>query len=329
MDERITRTIPRRPGLFVFLLGIASFFLLSLGCVSNPQPETLLFTGARGSVQLEQAGGRSYQATHPVSLDATLLSRVLEGIRVRSKSSLTHTLMTERAEYAWVFSKEDQAVLAPYLAKALARATPSQQVRFWVQHPTTYGPATTEAILSVLGRSLYFTLAKYRVLPQKPDAVNMPNRRLPDPAGLRERTVFFVPEGAIRPDLFQPNESMGDPFLTTLVIDYHLLENLPVGFPEPPGVPSPTTSGSRTPNPDTQSHSGQELPVSSTPIQIRPTQEVSPEEFRSIKELVIKKDLELHALKEEILILRRELAEQKAEMEALKKTKGNSARSQR
>jgi hypothetical protein len=85
--------------------------------------------------------------------------------------------------------------------------------------------------------------------------------------------------------------------VTTLVVDYSLLATLPAS------QPSPAASSA--------SHA---LPAAaSSPA--KPAGQAAPtgEELQSVKELIIKKDMELEALKKELRSLRRQLTEREAE----------------
>jgi hypothetical protein len=56
------------------------------------------------------------------------------------------------------------------------------------------------------------------------------DRGTPEPHVVRNHTIFFVPEMALRPDLYTPSFTIDEGF-TTFVIDYNLLAMLPASQP--------------------------------------------------------------------------------------------------
>jgi hypothetical protein len=238
--------------------------------------------------------------------------------------SAVETLFDSKLKPTPVFSEQETGALALHLTAALSKAGPQQQVRFRLSHPVSpvayqeregaavgssqpapYGPEpeTTSGTLYAYGRSLYLTLDEYRQRPARPDAVNMPNRRLPDRTGLDRLRLglVFTPEAARRPDIFQQSGPMGDNRHTTLVIDYQLLATLPAATSQPAAVPpaakpepaqAPTSAG------------GPPRPEAS------PAEAATSRELQSVKDLLIKKDLEMQELKEELRSIRKQLDEQ-------------------
>src|SRR6185436_17092846 len=103
------------------------------------------------------------------------------------------------------------------------------------------GFETTEGNLYAFGTSLNVTLTKYRLRPESPNTINIPNRRMADDTGLKLTDVFFYPPDARRPDSYQPSKLLGEPLTSTLVIDYQLLAKLPASMLIPP---PPKTAGS-------------------------------------------------------------------------------------
>jgi hypothetical protein len=119
-------------------------------------------------------------------------------------------------------------------------------------------------------------------------------RPLPDPDGLRDREIKFIPEAAIRQDSDNESSWFSGPNDRTLVIDYQMLTKLLAMPPEPqhPAL-SPT---------------GRLVPSTSTPS-VQPYQ---PAPATS--------DAELRGFREELKAMQKKLSEQNAELERLKKS---------
>ena len=277
---------------------------------------------------MERLSDKRAQATHPIKLDTVVLRRILEGVRVKGHASAVQMLMASEADVTPAFTDDDVAFLTPLITQALLTATPQQHVRFSVVQPaiglssrrtgagvgssepmTGLTTETTSGTLYVHGLSVHLTLTEYRRRPERGDTINMPNRRLPDPTGLATREVLFIPEAAQRPDAYKAGGIFGEPLLTTLVIDYEKLAKLAV-IPEQALQPTvKARTEERQPAPDaTSAHSDDK--------------EVSREDYQSVKDLVIKKDMELERLKKEMQSLKRQLEERDAQAEPRKqKTK--------
>ena len=93
---------------------------------------------------------------------------------------------------------------------------------------------STGGSLYAYGRSLYVTWPGIDIEAERPDTINLANRRLPDESGLANRTVLFVPETAKRPDSYRDSHSTD----STLVIDYELLARLPVSSESSTPIPA-------------------------------------------------------------------------------------------
>jgi hypothetical protein len=192
----------------------------------------------RGAVYVDRFPDRSFQASHPMTLSADTMARVLRGVVVKDSRA---------------FRDEDVEYLAPLLVEGLTRAASDQQVGFHViqigtlNSPQSVGPVfclssvrfpgtcsseqplglgaaeSTKGSLYSYGRSLYLTLTEYRHRLGQAETINMANRRISNPAGLANRTVHIVPESAKRPDSCRTAQSTD----ATLVIDYDLLAAMP------------------------------------------------------------------------------------------------------
>ncbi len=329
----------RERGWSCSVLAVSLASSLAFGCASS-QPEMIIHESPKGSVYLERASDRSFQAAHPIKLDPSLITRVLRGVQVQEKSSL-QTLFSSHPKVVRTFSDEDAEFLAPLVATALSQAASDQHIGFRLTYPATgrsisggvgagvgssdpplssLGPETTSGTLYAYGRSLYLTLTQFRHTPERPDTINMANRRIPDPTGLNQREVLFVPEMARKPDSYQQSWLLGESSLTTLVIDYEFLAKLPSTQLEPAAHQEATPLSTQETQLPQSAQSGLGKQVEG--------ETATSEELRSMKELVIKKDMELEALKEELRSLRRQLTEREAELQKPKGKKKPAPHSQ-
>jgi len=319
--------------------------LALLSCSSTPRPDVIVHEGPEGGVYLERLGDRRVQATQPITLDHRLVARILNGIQVGEPKTAVQTLFASNTKPERVFSDQDTAFLAPLISSALSRATPDQQVRFLVVHlvsPIAHSPGggagigsstpqtgglqkeTTAGTAYAYGRSMHVTLDEYRHRAVKPDVISGPNRYYPDPSGLKEREVQFVPQSALRPDTYKHSNGK------TLVIDYDTLAKLPQ---TELANPTTTTTGAPISAPASVSTEAlaqaEDRPTMSPPTSseaMKPARQSAEEndEVRPLKDLVIKKDLELESVKKELRALRRQLSERDAQLDALRK-KGKTA----
>ncbi len=284
---------------------------------------------------LEPMANRYIEAAHPVTLPPETIARTLRGVLVQGRQTTIETLFESQEGIQRVFSEQDVAFLTPLLVKALSQAKPAQQVRFRItqfpryqrgqlsisdtggalvgssEHPT-YGPPLerTSGALFVYGLSLHLIVTEYRQKPQRPDNINMPNRRIPDVSNLDRVEILFAPKAALRPESYQEPGLLGEPHLTPIIIDYELLAKLPARQPQlAPPLNQPTAKEKAT-GPAVAAPS--QPPTDKAPA--KPTAEsASANDIQSVKELMLKKDKEMEALKEEIRVIKKQLAEQDAQ----------------
>lgn len=300
---------------------------LASGCASSPRSEATVHESARGSVyvSLDRVSDKSFQATHPIKLPPDVIARALRGLYVLEETSAAQAVFATQVKPVRAFSDEQIQFLAPSVAAALAEAVSDQRVEFRVVYPVPagllpegkgaavgssrpYSPGpgleTTGGTLYVYGLSVHLTLTKYRHRPERPDTINMPNRRLPDPTGLSQREVLFFPREALRPETHQQTGFLGEPDLKTFVIDYELLARLPAAQPAAasPSAAQPETLAGEPAQPSS--------PVTGSATKPSAQKAATVEDLQSMKELIIKKDMELEVLKEEMRSLRRQLEEQ-------------------
>jgi hypothetical protein len=161
---------------------------------------------AQGTVYLEQISDPSFQAAHPIQIDASVIALALNGIVLPNDTQAAGETSTPRR----AFAGSEVGYLAPLISESLRRAESRQQVGFNVGGIT--------GVVYAYGRSLYVTLNEYRS-----------GAGTVGGTGMAGRSLAFVPEAAKRPDSYlDPKSGPG-----TVAIDYELLAKLP-----PASVPS-------------------------------------------------------------------------------------------
>jgi hypothetical protein len=285
-------------------------FLLILGCLSFivdgcavSRPSIPIHEAALGTVFLEDVSDASFQAAHPTKLSETTVSDILRGVHTKEKTGLLlllgKALKSTNLNDIRTFSEDDIAFLTPHIATALAQATPNQRVGFHVYSAPEISPSqkvgqnreTTSGYLFADGLSLHFTLTQYRYRPgKKSNAGQKEPRPLPDTDGLRDREVTFLPEAAVRPDIYDRSGWMGKSEDRSLAIDYQLLTRVLAAPPPPVTQPVPTVTAPAPPP--------QTIPAQAPPVG--------------------KQDSDLQAFKEEMKALRKKVDEQEAELQRLK-----------
>ena len=287
------------------------FCLVGTACSATAPTSTAHFEDARGAVFLQHISDQSFHASHPISLEPALLTRVLSGILVQERQRALQAVLAGSSSAVSVFSAEDIQFLVPLIAGALAGAAADQSVGFSVATRRPGGSqleyATTETTagsLSAHGSSLYFSLSRYRSAPARTNTESIAHRRLPDPSGLSDRVLLFNPSFAQGSDTFHrpPADAATDQFL---VIDYQLLQQASPSAAAPVQVmprPQQTIEPSR--------QNGPVLPPSESPLNVQRALQQRDDEVHTLKDLIIKKDLELDALRQELQSIRRQLNEQ-------------------
>lgn len=260
-----------------------------VSCATGPDVDLVIHTSQRGSVSLERFHDRSFQAAHPVRLPPETIERVLRGLRVKPTQRALQTLIVGEPETIRVFTDEEVSYLGPLLTEGLVQAASDQQVGFRVStiSPTMGSSETTpqyapgESVsgsLYAYGRSLYLTLTRIRQSKERGNSSGMTDKRLPDPTGLSDHIVSFVPTSALRPDTYRDARSTK----ATVIVDYAMLAYVPIETAPPPTREAPLNAVS-----EPATSPGPPPPAT--------------------------KDAEIEALRQEIRDIKKKLAEQEAE----------------
>ncbi len=277
---------------------------MAVGC-AGPRLTTPIHEAPLGTVFLENVSDNSFQAAHPIKLSETTVADILRGVHTKEKTGLLlllgKALKSTNLNDIRTFSEDDIAFLTPHITTALAQATSNQRVGFHIystlgisQAPkTNQNRETTSGYVFADGLSLHFTLTQYRYQPgKKSNASQKEPRPLPDTDGLRDREVTFLPEAAVRPDVYDRSSWIGKSEDRSLAIDYQLLARVLAAPPPPVPVTPPVPVVTAPPPPP------QTIPAQAPPIG--------------------KQDADLQAFKEEMKALRKKVDEQEAELQRLK-----------
>lgn len=300
----------QNPGpLPLVVLAMAAVIAILAACATTPEFDAPLGSASLGSVFLERIPDRSFHAAHPMTLDASVLRTALEGIFVEDTRASMSSLFSETRLPLRAFADAEVAFLAPLFSDGLRQAASDQQIGFTLihqdnlfSHRDTVGAGVGSSVVTsspsvretssgsvfVHGRSLHIQFHQFRVKPERPDAVNMPNRRLPDRTGLTNRSLSFAIPSARRPASFVIR---GDA-AATLVLDYDQIAGLS-SIPAPIMTPAPLQARPGA-NPTTPS-AGREGDV------------------RTLQEQMQQKDRELESVRKELQEIRQQLNRQPPE----------------
>lgn len=289
------------------LLFLALLCVLGTGCSTPPQTGKAVFEDPRGTVSLQTISDQSIQASHPINLEPPLIARALSGIQVQERQRTLQEMLGGSASAVPVFSAEEVQFLAPRIAKALTAATTGEAVAFLVRSPRQGTghfehsvTETTAGSLYVYGLSLYVTLSQYRYAPTQTSTEDLAHRRLPDSSGLSNRTLLFTPSAAQRSDSFH-RPTGGASTDRILAIDYQLLQH---------ASPSAATTEQAAPQMERAMPTREPL-AGTRPSDARSDPQAEREaEIHTLKDLVIRKDLELETLRKELQSVRKQLDSQ-------------------
>ena len=281
------------------LLLLALFSVIFTACSTSPRNSRVLFDEAYGTVALRPISNQSIQASHPIHLEPALIARVLSGMRIQEHHRTLQEILAGPSTAVPVFSEEAIKFLAPRVSTALTTAGTGEAVTFRVANPRRDAGRLEQAItettagsLYAYGLSLYVTLSQYRYAATQTHMDGQSHRHLPDTSNLANRTLLFIPSAAQRSDDFHPpaEATFSGQFLA---IDYQRLQDAPpsVSFKPAPLSREPLT----------------EIQPSTTPDQPTEISSQRDAEILALKNLVIKKDLELETLRDELRALRKQL----------------------
>jgi hypothetical protein len=250
---------------------------------------------------------REAQPRHPVSIEPGVMVAVLQGLYMEHDERLLQRLLSGRTPPVAVFPDEQSVVIARYLVQALAQATSAQQVRVRFRAPRSQGVETTQGVLYCASPYLYFTLQQFDDA-QSHGSDAKPGRQLPESTQGSRRLVFHGPTNESH--LAERSSPM------SLRINYVALER---------ALPSRAAA-------DEISNPPLSLPPLTAAAPVAPDEKertsASPQ-TSSLNELIVRKDLEIESLKEEIRTLRQALEKQQSEVTRLKRLLDNRSNRER
>lgn len=300
----------RRKTLYLWPIAasVMAAALLSIsGCAGTPEFDAPLGNSPRGAVFLERIPDRSFQATHPTAISPSTLRTALQGILIENAHVSLSTLLSDKQKPAPAFSEAEAAFLAPLLSDGLRQAASDQQIGFTLTHQDSLSTHRVEAgagvgsapaplpgsvheestgSVFVHGRSLHIQFRRLHFKPERPDAVNMPNRRLPDPTGLTDHVLSFALPSARRPASYVIQGDAGN----TLVLDYEQLAGLTLS-PSSTAAPNPVSPTV----PPASPNGGQDA------------------DLRTLQEQMRQKDREMESLRKELQDIRQYMNRQPTE----------------
>lgn len=258
--------------------------LLLIAC-STTAPLTSIGEGPLGTVALERLASRgttakygspqsSFQASHPATLSASVISHLLSGVSI-SGLDRPAAAMTQ-GSYP-LFSHEETEFLTPLIVRALSQAQPDQRVRFTLQDDGL----KTQGTLYLHKTTLRVSLSHYRSSPGQSET---------RPPAL---TLSFMPPQALVRDDVPQSWMIIEPEQPRVAVAIDALNQLP------PSPPAPA---------------GEKPPGETTPPPASPASEQSrlQQELQSTKDVVVKQAEELQKLKAELESVRRQFAEKES-----------------
>lgn len=150
------------------------------GCTTGPAP-IVIYEGRQESVWLHFDPRAGTGHSHPFSITPEQISTVLTGVRVKQRDVIGGFELLSEVDSAPAFSTREILTLAPFLSRALQKASPKDIVTFHVTtRDPTKGILITSGGLFVRNGHLYLILANART---SPSSVQYENTYEPDPKG--------------------------------------------------------------------------------------------------------------------------------------------------
>jgi hypothetical protein len=253
-----------------------------ISACATQSPLTPIGEGPLGSVSLERLTSRgstakfsgpsnAFQASHPVSLSASLMSGVLGGLTISGVDRPERT--AEQTSYP-LFSPEEVEFLSPLTVRAFAQAQPDQRFRFVIQEDGL----RTEGSIYLHKTTLRLSLSRYRSAIPGADVRQVP------------LALSFSPAQALATTDTPQSWMNIEPHEPGVAIAVDALGPSAAPMPDRAGIGASAAGGST---------------VSTATAE----QQRLEQELRATKDLVVKQAEELQRVKEEMESMRRQLAE--------------------
>ncbi len=148
----------------LYAAGVTLVVLLThlSSCVSSPPPR-LIHRDALTEIQLMPDPHQGTRHSHPASISSQTIARLLEGLRVQSRSTLFGAVSGVEGQ---AFSPVEVQALASRLSQALQQAQPGEIATFYRRvSDANLGLGITSGAIFVDGTQVFLVLANHRSRP--------------------------------------------------------------------------------------------------------------------------------------------------------------------
>jgi hypothetical protein len=204
-------------------LGFLALIMSIAACSSVPIVQTPIHQSERGTVALRTFSKPEFKASHPKTLESTMMFQVLQGLRVQEQRSTLAKLMAGDVPPVPAFSQDQIIYLAPILTSAFAQATAEEQVTFLLNNNSVNEKTQTEGKLFIEDSILYVSISQYRSPSSQPSLLSQPTSSFNRP---KEWNLQFYPINALQNQAEHVRVSNDDTLLNMLHIDYNRLTKL-------------------------------------------------------------------------------------------------------
>ena len=276
---------------------LCTVFLYS--CSWIPQVETVLHDAPEGYVSLRTVDDETFRTSQPAEISDTTITRILQGIQEQEQEGLLQTLITGNPQPTPIFSPPQVTYLTPLIRKAFEQATHEEEIYFRVAN-SVRAREHVEGLIFIYGSNMVFSIKSKTTrgsLNTTPSTKNY-NSWLP----LSSERITFSPQDAISTDDLSHIPYIQKMRRHSVLISYKKIDRHPS---KPNDAPA----------------KGMNVPVEPpvlknaiTPASIESS--TSPEQTTEISTQLSTPIQQLH---EQMEILKKQLREQKTEIERLKK----------
>ena len=233
-------------------LGSLALLMSISACSLVPTVQTPIHQSERGTVALRTFSDPEFKASHPKTLESTMMFQVLKGLRVQEQKSTLAKLMTGEVSPVPVFSQDQIIYLAPILTSAFSQATAEEQVTFLLNNHSSNQRTRTEGFLFIENSLLYLAITQYRTPITQTAILSQPTTSFNRP---KEWRLEFYPVSALQNQTEGVRVSNDDTILNMLHIDYNRLATFAESKKEQSlksSISHPAISGSSIPDPKKQ-----------------------------------------------------------------------------
>ena len=208
--------VSTRLGFLVLIMNISA-------CSLVPTVQTPIHQSERGTVALRTFSDSEFKASHPKTLESTVMFRVLQGLHVQEQKSTLSNLMTGDLPPAPAFSQDQILYLAPLLTSAFSQATAEEQITFLLNNNSSSEKTHTEGRLFIEDAFLYMSISQYQTPSTQPTLLSKPTSSFNRP---KEWELTFYPISARQNQTERVRVTTDDTILNMLQIDYNRVNKL-------------------------------------------------------------------------------------------------------